>query len=397
VARQLLGEEWCLFADHPLAIPLQNAAFVGQSYYGLAACDCGMIYNSPVRSAEQFDRYYAQWSRYADGTDSLSGPPDPQTEARHRETVRLLASHLPSRQTRILDVGCLDGGLLAEFRRAGFLNLAGVDPAAKNDGRVARAGLEIRTGTLNSMPYANGSFDLLLCVHVLEHATALESLDLFRLLAPGGRIYIEVPDVTWYSAASDDLMFDLSYEHINHFCAETLERTMQRNGFRSIEMGHREYLTPASSAGIQPSVYGLFESAGESAGTIATTSAPTRSGEDSLRAYLAASERRRQRIDRQLDEFVARNGAIRVWGTGHAAFRLLGLPSLKRAEILAITDSNPLYWGKVLRGVEVAPPDRFMEQAGAIVITSALHGAAILGQLRRAHGWQGESFIPAGN
>lgn len=91
--------------------------------------------------------------------------------------------------TRVLDAGCGEGVLVDEF--ADRLRITGLDVSYSSD-RVTR-------GSLTALPYANGEFARALCLDVLEHLSFDEQpralAELFRVLEPGGRLLVSVPNL----------------------------------------------------------------------------------------------------------------------------------------------------------------------------------------------------------
>ncbi len=72
----------------------------------------------------------------------------------------------------ILDVGCGEGFTLERLRRAGIgKSLEGVDfqERAVELGRKTHPELNLRQGDIYKLPYADNSFDTVLCCEVLEH------------------------------------------------------------------------------------------------------------------------------------------------------------------------------------------------------------------------------------
>ena len=95
----------------------------------------------------------------------------------------------------VLDAGCGPGhwlGWLAAARTD--LRLAGVDrrrhPALPTEVAFHAMDLDVEP-----LPFADGSFQLVVCAHVLEHLRRpLAALDeLRRVLSPDGRLYVELP------------------------------------------------------------------------------------------------------------------------------------------------------------------------------------------------------------
>ena len=93
-------------------------------------------------------------------------------------------------ESRILDVGCGNGGLLRRMQRHGFRDLAGVDPYAPKE--ADEPGFCIRRAELNAV---EGTYDLIMLHHVLEHlADPQRSLEEARArLNRQGRILVRIP------------------------------------------------------------------------------------------------------------------------------------------------------------------------------------------------------------
>lgn len=93
----------------------------------------------------------------------------------------------------VLDVGCGGGFLAEEFAKDGY-DVTGIDPAANSIAcaaeHAARTGLPIRyrVGRGESLPFANGSFDMVACCDVLEHVDEPAQVihEISRILTPGG-------------------------------------------------------------------------------------------------------------------------------------------------------------------------------------------------------------------
>ena len=108
---------------------------------------------------------------------------------------RLAARSRPG--ARLLDIGCGDGQFLSLCRQAGF-DCHGVEPspALASYGRE-KTGADIIQGYYGRDLYAEGSFDCITLIQVLEHLTdpvaALEAVHYH--LREGGLVAIEVPSI----------------------------------------------------------------------------------------------------------------------------------------------------------------------------------------------------------
>jgi 2-polyprenyl-6-hydroxyphenyl methylase / 3-demethylubiquinone-9 3-methyltransferase len=94
---------------------------------------------------------------------------------------------------QVLDVGCA-GGFTTEFIANRGAHVSGVDPSPNLIGAAERhaqqTGKEIdyRVGTGEKLPHADGTFDIVTCVDVLEHVVnpAQVISEIHRVLKPGG-------------------------------------------------------------------------------------------------------------------------------------------------------------------------------------------------------------------
>lgn len=94
---------------------------------------------------------------------------------------------------RVLDLGCA-GGFMAESLALRGAQVTGIDPAADAIAaaiaHAASAGLTIAYGVGSGevLPYADGTFDAVVCVDVLEHVADLQFVlaEVSRVLRPGG-------------------------------------------------------------------------------------------------------------------------------------------------------------------------------------------------------------------
>lgn len=108
-----------------------------------------------------------------------------------------LLSLLQPSQGRLLDVGCGTGAMLGAAAARGF-GVAGVDisDVAIEQARRVAPQSELLVGVAESLPFADGSFDVVSCVGSLEHVAdpARAVAEMARVAKPGAQLLIIVPN-----------------------------------------------------------------------------------------------------------------------------------------------------------------------------------------------------------
>ena len=137
----------------------------------------------------------------ADYDAAYDSPGAPGQALRDRlETVLELAGHGPG---DALDAGMGPGRLVGELEQRGW-RASGVEPSAEMLSlarkRLPEAGDRLVLGTIEALPFVDGSFDLAVATGVLEYADLEPALrELARVVRPGGRAIVSLPN--WWSAS----------------------------------------------------------------------------------------------------------------------------------------------------------------------------------------------------
>lgn len=111
-----------------------------------------------------------------------------------------------SRSYRILDAGCGTGGMMQYLRRFG--TVSGVDIADEALNRCRHRDLSrLARGSVEHLPFASNSFDLLVSFDVICHrAVSNDGLALSefqRVLSLGGLLVLRVPAYNWLRGSHD--------------------------------------------------------------------------------------------------------------------------------------------------------------------------------------------------
>jgi 2-polyprenyl-3-methyl-5-hydroxy-6-metoxy-1,4-benzoquinol methylase len=147
--------------------------------------------------------------------------------------IKFLCAGLP-RGARVLDVGCGRGVLLGALAERGF-EVHGVEISAAAAGGADRR-VQVRIATdLADADYSAGFFNQVVIWHVLEHlpdpARALR--EVWRVLRPGGRVIVAVPNFASVQARwAGPAWFHLDApRHLYHFPLSALRRLLEDSGF----------------------------------------------------------------------------------------------------------------------------------------------------------------------
>jgi SAM-dependent methyltransferase len=200
---------------------------LGDGYDVVVCRQCGAGFAEGIPSQEELDRYYAGQSKYT--YDHAGGAESPYDFKRFESIADQVIPFLPSREVRILDVGCATGGLLSVFKQRGFGNVLGVDPSPACVPAARRLhGVEVSTATLAQLAGWQESFDLILLVGVLEHLRDVQPAvrTVAGRLKAGGLLYCAQPDVTAFADCVNAPYQQFSVEHVNFFSEASLSRLM---------------------------------------------------------------------------------------------------------------------------------------------------------------------------
>ncbi|MEK7560784.1 MAG: class I SAM-dependent methyltransferase [Patescibacteria group bacterium] len=208
---------------------------------------CGLIYNNPMPSGAALREYYQ--GEFAQDKIGRPGATETQydkilasmSEGSSSKTDRIadwLSLFLTTR-SRVLDVGCGTGTLLASIRWRSGCDVYGVEP----DELMARAAREyhgipsITTGFMEEYsPPVDMRFDLIILRHVLEHLrdpnAAIEKIKSW--LVPNGYLYFAFPNAANFSR-SRPLNRCLEFGHLHSFTPFTTAQILLRHGMKIVQ------------------------------------------------------------------------------------------------------------------------------------------------------------------
>jgi SAM-dependent methyltransferase len=359
---------------HPMA-PISGASL--HRGYDVVACRrCGGVFASPLPVQADFDRYYAEQSKYED--PMRLGAPSGVDQRRFAAIAEGLAQALPDPTLRLLDVGCATGGLLSALKQQGFTALSGLDPSPPC-AQCARAltSATVHVGSLFE-PLPGGPYDVLTAIGVLEHLRDLDGAvpGLASGLVPGGLLYVEVPDLLGFPASTEAPFQEFSTEHVTFFTTRSLDTLLGRFGF---QRAFGETVLRSHSGGSRMQVLALAYRK-----TLAAPPLLERDpgGPVAAEEYVRVSRSRDRPLQTLVSDLVADGQPFAVWGAGTLSCRLMADSRLAEAPIVAFVDSNPHLQGRTLGGRAIHSPAWLRGFQGPIFVASLGHGPAIEASLR---------------
>lgn len=165
----------------------------------------------------------------------------------------------------VLDIGCGSGNSYARAVARGARSYVGVDVSDAAVEAARASGLDARViDDAAELPFEDGSFDVVLCVEVLEHLFSPDraAAEIRRVLRPGGRLVASSPNVAYWrlranlafglwNPLGDELSIEQPWRdpHIRFFTPTTMKRMLDMAGFRTVTVGAHggRFLDHASS------------------------------------------------------------------------------------------------------------------------------------------------------
>ena len=206
---------------------------------------CGLLMRNPQPSDAELAAVYND--QYFLGSSSLDLRDE--THRLKRETAAGYLDEIEARLgprpngrqgLRLLEVGAGLGNLLIEAAGRGYdvtgIELSEASARTAND----RLGAErVLQGSIGSVPLPPASFDVAVLADVIEHTRdPLSDLKaVWRVLKPGGVLFIAVPSLdSWSARVMRERWMEFKLEHLFYFDAVTIQSLLFKSGFEEVEI-----------------------------------------------------------------------------------------------------------------------------------------------------------------
>ena len=149
----------------------------------------------------------------------------------------LIKKSLP-KGAELLDAGCGVGDMLMLL--VDHYRVTGIDCSEDAMKYCAERGIScyVRQGDISNLPFNDGSFDGVLSLDVLYHSWVADDVDaareMYRVLKPGGRVFIQLPAYEWLRSGHDEWAFSG-----RRYTATRLSGLLTSAGFKNLRVGYR--------------------------------------------------------------------------------------------------------------------------------------------------------------
>lgn len=213
--------------------------------YRLVKCgQCRHVYANPILRDDIVDKLYEGHTTHYTEQD-ITG-----LKQTMRGYISSLQPYLSGTES-VLDVGCHNGLFLSVLQGHGVKKLHGVEPsgpdAAEAALRVPEA--EIINNLYRAEQFPPGSFDLITCIHVLDHLT--EPSEVLKAAAKhlkdNGVLFCVMHDMeSLLSRVLGKRFPPIEIKHVSYFSKHSLAELLDRSGLRAVAFVNTYNVYPLS-------------------------------------------------------------------------------------------------------------------------------------------------------
>jgi 2-polyprenyl-3-methyl-5-hydroxy-6-metoxy-1,4-benzoquinol methylase len=212
--------------------------FSHHSYRLVRCADCHLLLTNPQPSDAELVSIYSE--NYFLGDDTPEG--HERVSLMKRATARLylrqLARYRGCQGGSLLEIGCGQGEFLVEAQRQGY-DVTGVEisASAARKAHTLLGGGKVICGEIDSVALSEGCFDVCVLSDVIEHIrNPVEFLrTIYRLLKPGGVLFIATPSLSsWSARLLRQNWMEFKPEHLTYFDTNTIQHALYQTDYAEV-------------------------------------------------------------------------------------------------------------------------------------------------------------------
>jgi 2-polyprenyl-3-methyl-5-hydroxy-6-metoxy-1,4-benzoquinol methylase len=190
---------------------------------------CRFVSGAPANARTATEQYHDYYQREL--------PPAPT--ARYHEWLALAERRVG--RGRLLEVGAGAGGLIRVAYERGWA-VSATEVSESGLRQLRETGAEVFAGDVVDARYAEGLFDLVVSLEVVEHlpAPAPHLRELWRVTRPGGLLLLSTPNFNGISRRRFGMAWRvIDPEHLGYFTPRTLGAALRGAGYREARVDAR--------------------------------------------------------------------------------------------------------------------------------------------------------------
>ena len=212
---------------------------VSQNFFFIWHCNaCTARFTQDVPGQDAIRAYYAS-ENYISHSDTKKGIINSLYHMVRKRTLgakrKLVVNETGITKGAILDIGCGTGAFLNTMKEAGW-NITGLEPDTVARAKASELYSIQPQESSKLFELTAASFNAITMWHVLEHVHELHAYikQIEKLLAPGGKAFIAVPNYTSKDAAmyaAHWAAYDVP-RHLYHFSPQSMETLLAQHGLK---------------------------------------------------------------------------------------------------------------------------------------------------------------------
>ena len=220
--------------------------------FGVAKCqDTGMLYLCPRPKKELREALYSNeipeaLKVYTHKTYNYAAVDKLRTDD-FEDRLKFFDDYFKNvERKKLLDIGT-SGGTFLEKANAHKWDAYGIEPFEEDVKLCKSKGLNVINGVAESLPFDDNTFEVVHASHVFEHLDdpLIAAIEAYRVLKPGGIIFIEVPNQLDNFGFRRDMLFKrvpqrkrdiTSIHHLWFFGRKTLKILLEKAEFQRVKV-----------------------------------------------------------------------------------------------------------------------------------------------------------------